>query len=45
VGKLDGFGVNTVLEGMIDLSGPRPRLAGVRDLTDLYRSSGKSQTP
>lgn len=45
VGNLDGFGVNTVLEGMIDLSGPRPRLAGVRDLTDLYRSSGKSQTP
>ena len=45
VGKLDGFGVTSVLEGMIDLSGPRPRLAGIRDMTDLYRSSGASQAP
>jgi type II secretory pathway component PulK len=45
VGKLDGFGVTTVLEGMIDLSGPRPRLAGIRDLSDVYRSDDSGQSP
>ena len=45
VGKLDGFGVTTVLEGMIDLSGPRPRLAGIRDLSDAYRSADSGQSP
>ena len=45
VGKLDGFGVTTVLEGMIDLSGPRPRLAGIRDLSDVYRSNDSGQSP
>ena len=45
VGKLDGFGVTTVLEGMIDLSGPRPRLAGIRDLSDVYRSDDSGQNP
>lgn len=43
VGKLDGFGVTTVLEGMIDLSGPRPRLAAVRDLSDAYRTANSTK--
>jgi len=30
---------------MIDLSGPRPRLAGIRDLSDVYRSDDSGQSP
>ena len=41
-GKLDGFGVSTVMEAMIDLSGPRPRIASLQDQSENFRSSAKS---